>query len=458
MLTGGAYTVASFIIVVGVLIFVHELGHFLAAKALGVQVLRFSLGIGPAIRRLTFRRGETEYGISWLPIGGYVAMATLEDEGTTQALEGGAPTVPIDPERVFEKRPLWARGIIMVAGVTMNVLFAVIVFAVLARTAGVDRVETTQVDTVWVSQLPHGAEALGSLRNGDRIVAINGAPVSTWEELGERLFTSPSPIRVTIAGGREPLRLEVPMDEASRTALTDALDPSFPAEISEVGAGTPAADAGLRPGDRVIGVNGDSISSWYQFTRIVRASAGTALTLVVQRDSGRVTLVVTPRKQSVLDPHIGKNVEGGFLGVGPRQPVVHQQFGMGSAVVEGARRTVHVAGQVLAALKGLVTGQLPLRELGGPIRIGQVSGEVARQGLKQFVGFMALLSINLAILNLLPIPVLDGGGLMLLGAEAVRRRPLSREVRTRLTNAGLIVVAAVMLFAISNDVLGLFRR
>ena len=459
MLTGGAYTVASFIIVVGVLIFVHELGHFLAAKALGVQVLRFSLGIGPAVKRLTFRRGETEYGISWLPIGGYVAMATLEEEGTTQALEGGAPTVPIDPERVFEKRPLWARALIMVAGVTMNALFAVIVFTVQARTSGVDRVETTQVDTVWVSQLPHGAEALGALHRGDRIVAINGVAVTTWEDVGERLATSPSPIRVSVAGSREPLRLDVPMDLTNRTALADgALDPFFPAEISDVRDGTPAAQAGLRPGDRVIGVNGDSISSWYQFTRIVRASGGTQLTLTLLRDSGRVTLAVTPVKQSVLDPHTGKNVEGGFLGVAPKQPVVHQQFGMGGAIVEGARQTVHVAGQVLGALKGLVTGQMPLRELGGPIRIGQVSGEVARQGFKQFVGFMALLSINLAILNLLPIPVLDGGGLMLLGAEAVRRRPLSREVRMRLTNAGLIVVGAVMLFAISNDVLGLFRR
>lgn len=449
-------TVFAFIVVVGVLIFVHELGHFLAAKALGVQVIRFSLGIGPAIKRLTFRRGETEYGISWLPIGGYVSMATLEEEGTTQALEGGAPMVPIDPERVFEKRPLWARGIIMAAGVTMNALFAFLVFTVFAATVGVDRTPTTQVDSVWVAETPHGAEALGTLRRGDRIVSVNGSRVTDWEDLKEQLYTSTPPIQVALDSGRPSLTLDVAMTEASRDSLVDALDPYLPPVLQEIVSGNAAAKAGLRPGDRVVSVNGDSIASWLQFTRIVRSSADKTLTLVVLRDGVPVTVPVTPEKQLVVDPHTGKSGEGGFLGV--RQPVVHRAFGVGEAVAEGGRRTVRVAGQVLGALKGLVTGKLSVRELGGPIRIGQVSGDAARQGVGPLFALMAVLSVNLAILNLLPIPVLDGGGLMLLVAEAIRRRPLSRELRLRLTNAGLIVVAALMLFAITNDVLGLFRR
>ncbi len=449
-------TLLAFIVVVGVLIFVHELGHFVAAKTLGVQVLRFSLGIGPAIRRLTVRRGETEYAISWLPIGGYVSMATLEEEGTTQVLEGGAPTVPIDPERVFEKRPLWARAIILVAGVTMNALFAFIVFTVFAATVGVNRTPTTQVDSVWVSELPHGAEALGSLHRGDRIVSINGSRVSSWEELLEQLFTAAPPIRIGLDSGRAPITLDVAMDEQSRSALVGALDPYLAPVMHEVLPGNAAARAGLRSGDRVVSVNGDSIASWLQFTHIVRRNAGKPLTVVVLRDGSTVTAVVTPDKQSVVDPHTGKSTAGGFLGV--RQPVEHRAFGAGGALREGGRRTVQVAGQVLGALKGLVTGRLSVRELGGPIRIGQVSGAAAREGIGAVVGLMAVLSINLAILNLLPIPVLDGGGLMLLAAEAIRRRPLSRELRVRLTNAGLIFVGAVMLFAITNDVLGLFRR
>jgi regulator of sigma E protease len=145
---------------------------------------------------------------------------------------------------------------------------------------------------------------------------------------------------------------------------------------------------------------------------------------------------------------------GGYLGVGAREPVVHERFGLAGAVAEGTRRSVQVAGQVVGAVFGLVTGRVSVRELGGPIRIGQVSGEAARLGVAALVTLMAVLSINLAILNLLPIPVLDGGGLLFLLAEAVRRRPLSIELRTRLTNVGLIVVAAIMLFAISNDVFG----
>jgi len=448
-------SVLAFFVVVGVLIFVHELGHFIAAKVLGVQVLRFSLGIGPAIRQLTFRRGETEYGISWLPIGGYVAMATLEEEGTTQALEGGAPKVPIDPERVFEKRPIWARGIIMVAGVTMNMLFAVVVFAILAGTTGVNHIPTTRVDSVWVAELPKGAEALGSLRRGDRIVSINGAAPANWDDILERLLTVTPPIRIEV-DGRAPLVLDVAMEEAARTALVRALDPFLSPVLQEVQPGSPAARAGLRPGDRVTAVNGDSVSSWLQFSRIIRAHAGIPLRLELIRDGSPVVVDVTPEKKKVTDPHTGEEVEGGLIGVA--QPVQHRAFGVGEALGEGVRRTVRVSGQVLEALKGLITGKLSLKELGGPIRIGQVSGQAARAGIRELVDLMALLSINLAILNLLPIPVLDGGGLMLLVAEAIRRRPLSRELRVRLTNAGLIVVGAVMLFAITNDVLGLFRR
>lgn len=451
-------TIAAFIVVIGVLIFVHELGHFLAAKALGVQVLRFSLGIGPPVRALSVRRGETEYCLSWLPIGGYVSMATLEEQGAAQALEGGAATVRIDPERVFERRPVWARAIILLAGVTMNAVYAVLAFAALAGTRGVDRTQTTQIDSVWVAELPAGAAALGTLQRGDRIVAVNGASVTSWEALLERLFTLPPPITVQIEGRPAPLALTVPLDETARTALVKALDPLFAPVIDSVVTGAPAQRAGLRGGDRVVAVDGAPVVSWFQFTRIVRGSEGRSLSIEVDRDGARLTLALTPERRSVTDPHTEKNQMGGFLGISPRAPVVHERFGIAGSIAVGTRRSVQVGGQVLGAVVGLVTGRVSVRELGGPIRIGQVSGEAARMGVGALVTLMAVLSINLAILNLLPIPVLDGGGLLFLLAEAIRRKPFSVELRARLTNVGLIVVAAIMLFAISNDVFGLFRR
>jgi len=451
-------TIASFIVVIGVLIFVHELGHFVAAKALGVQVLRFSLGIGPPVRALSFRRGETEYCLSWLPIGGYVSMATMEEQGAAQALEGGAAPVRIDPERVFERRPVWARAIILLAGVTMNAAFAVIAFAALAGTRGVDRTQTTQIDSVWVAELPAGAAELSTLQRGDRIVAVNGATITSWEELQEKLFTLPPPVAVQIEGRPAPLTLTVPLTEAARTALVRAVDPLYAPVIDQVKTGAPAQRAGLRGGDRVVVVNGAPVASWLQFTRIVRGSDGRPLSIEVERDGARLTLSLTPERRSVTDPHTGESLMGGYLGVGVRAPVVHERFGWVGAVAEGSRRSVQVGGQVIGAVVGLVTGRVSVRELGGPIRIGQVSGEAARMGVGALVTLMAVLSINLAILNLLPIPVLDGGGLLFLLAEAIRRKPFSVELRARLTNVGLIVVAAIMLFAISNDVFGLFRR
>jgi len=203
---------------------------------------------------------------------------------------------------------------------------------------------------------------------------------------------------------------------------------------------------------------GVTVQTAAQFSGISRSSAEMLLTLTVRRGGQSLTFAATPERRPMPDLRTGKETPAGYLGIVPASPVIHVRFSLWEAVHEGARRTGRVSGQVLGALKGLVTGQIFLRELGGPIRIGQVSGEAASLGVGALVGLMAVLSVNLAILNLLPIPVLDGGGLVLLLAELVRRRPLSLELRTRITNAGLIVVAALMLFAISNDVFGLFRR
>ncbi|OLC96554.1 MAG: RIP metalloprotease RseP [Gemmatimonadetes bacterium 13_1_40CM_2_70_7] len=449
-------TVVAFLVVIGVLIFVHEAGHFLAAKAVGVQVLRFSLGFGRPI--LAWHRGETEYWISWLPIGGYVKMAGMEDEGMSGELEGGKSSVPVDPARAFDRQPIWARAVVLAAGVTMNVVLAFVVYTGLAATVGASRTNTTQVDTVWASLLPKGGEALAQLRQGDRIVAINGDTVRTWEDVLTELATEPAPLRIAVAERPAPIVLDVPRgDQEARGALLRALESFFPCRIDVVTPGLPADRAGLKPGDLVVRANGDTVLSWTQFTRLVRRSVHRPVAVTVWRDGRTVDVRLVPERQFGPDPHTGEEVAYGFAGIGATTPITRQRFGVIGAIGEGARNTVTSAKLIVSIVRGLFTGELSLRQLGGPIAIGQQSGQAARAGLVSFLAFLALISINLAILNLLPVPILDGGQLMFLAAEAIRRQPLSLSVRLRLTQLGFLFIIALLLLATSNDLIRIFN-
>ncbi|MGH7605790.1 MAG: M50 family metallopeptidase, partial [Gemmatimonadales bacterium] len=200
-------TIAAFLIVLGPLIFVHELGHFLVAKAVGVQVLRFSLGFGRPL--LAWTRGETEYWISWIPLGGYVKMAGLEEEGVAGGLEGGKSAVPVDPARAFDRKPLWARMAVILAGVTMNLVFACVIYVGLTTTLGEPRLALVPIDSVDASRLPPGAAALGSLHHGDRITHLDGDTVDTWNDLQRRLLQAPDSVAIRVAGRAEPLVLRL---------------------------------------------------------------------------------------------------------------------------------------------------------------------------------------------------------------------------------------------------------
>jgi len=450
-------TVGAFVVVIGVLIFVHEAGHFLVAKATGVQVLRFSLGFGKPLVRV--RRGETEYWISALPLGGYVKMAGLEDEGMVGSIEGGHAETPVDPARAFDRRPLLVRIAVILAGVTMNMLFAVFAYAGLFGTLGEARLATTQVDSVWTDSLPSSARALATLRRGDQIVAVNQDSVTSWEDLLERLATAPLPLRLRVAGRTDALVLALPRgDVQARAAVLRSVEPFVPPVLDTVQPGLPGARGGLARGDRVLRVGSDTIVSWAQFTRRVRASAHRRLTVVVARGDSIVTLVVTPERRPVPDPRTGEVAMSGYLGIGPVQPVVRTRFGVAGAVGAGLRRALRDAGQVAGTVRGLVTGQVSLKEVGGPIMIGRISGQAARRGVPDLLAFMALLSVNLAVLNLLPIPILDGGQLVFLIAEGLRRRPLSLRLRLVLTQIVFALIVSVMAIVVGREFLGLFGR
>ena len=445
-------TLIAFLLVLGVLIFVHELGHFIAAKAVGIGVPRFSIGFGPPTP-LRFQRGETEYRVSWVPLGGYVKMASKEELEAQESLEGGETAPDFPPDKFFESKPLWARILVISAGVIMNAMFAWVAYSAVAAVYGRVEDPTTKIASVDAQGLPSSASMLADLPFGAQIVRINGDTISSWNAVVRGIVDPTSPrLRIDFAGGLESAIIPIAGTQAeARFAIYESLNPLIAPRVGLLAPSGPAAEAGLQEGDLITSIDGEAIQSWDQLVEAVEAGVGQELQLEVQRDDARVLLSVIPEEQTVIDGDTGEERKVGRIGIGPW--VVRVRYGLASAPIEGLRRTVEDGGLVWFALKGMVTGRVSPRELGGPILIGQVSGRFARLGPSALISFMAFLSINLAILNLLPIPVLDGGHLVFLFIEGIRGKPLSVAVRLRLTQVGLFVLLGIMVLALTNDLL-----
>jgi regulator of sigma E protease len=458
------------IVTLGVLIFVHELGHFLAAKWAGIRVHRFALGMGNPIPGLAMRRGDTEYAICWLPLGGYVKMASQEESATSSALEGatdgrpaGAP--PVEPHEYFEAKPVWKRMVVILAGVTMNVVFAWLVYSGIKYHYGEPLNPITTVGRVTTDTLPAAIRPITELRPGDRIAAVGGQPVATWDDIVEGILTTPADsVLIEVAGGKN---VVLPLH---RSALTERANAAYsityaaPAVLGEVVAGYPAAAAGLAVGDTVLRVNGDSISDWWAFFDRIRSSAGQEMRIEVGGRSGRHEVQVTPRGEQEKQED-GTTITVGKLGLRAAEPVVHRSLNLGQSVSAGWRETRAASTKIVRTVQGLLSARISSREVGGPIMIGQVAAQTARLGMESFLSFMGLVSVNLAVLNLLPVPILDGGQFLFLLAEGVRRRPLSLKLRERLTLVGLVLIVMLMVLAFKNDIArnwdwltGLFRR
>jgi regulator of sigma E protease len=447
-------TIIALIVVLGVLIFVHEAGHFVAAKWAGIYVHRFSLGLGPPIRSLTFRRGETEYSISWLPLGGYVKMASREEDIGSSALEGGAPAVAVPPDRVFEAKPVWKRMVVILAGVTMNALFAWAVFAFLAYKNGRQIDPVTTVGRVMTETLPAEAAALKQIQPGARIIRVNGDSVESWDEVVSGITNAPdSEVRIELADGNTIVLPIHPDALEERLKAAQALQPYRPPVVGEVLPDKPAARAGLRQGDTIVTIDGRPVQQWYDLIEQLQSATARTLTLGVARGGERRSFELRPYTDSIPGPN-GKPRAVGRIGVAVENNFISEKLGLGAAVAEGGQATLRASTQILRTVRGLFSGRISGRTVGGPILIGQLAGESARMGLDTFLGFMALISINLAILNLLPIPVLDGGQFLFLLAEVVIRRPLPVKLRERLTTVGLVLIILLMGLAFSND----FRR
>jgi len=532
----------AFVLMLGVLITVHEFGHFLVAKLCGVRVLKFSIGFGSPIGfgrfRLRWERGGTEYVVAWIPLGGFVKMLG-EHPGEEESDE-----VAEDPDGALSAKPVWQKLAVVFAGPAMNLALPVAVFMVMLG-AGVQR------PVPVVGTIEAGSPAARSdLRPGDRVLAVDGEPVRWWDELESRIRAQPGEsVELTVRRDGEELGLEIPVverrgldifqqasdvgwvglrhrredavvgiadagapaaraglrsgdevmevagepvedwsafarayAEASRDADSVALrvrrsaggeaeerEVRVPALgsptalgvepatvlVQEVTPDSPADEAGLRPGDLIMALDGEPVGSFASFAESVRASEGRTLQVTVAREGRTETLAVAPRL--VDDPVTGGSVQAWMVGIRAEDatlPGVTAEDRVLNPLVS-VPRSVAMTGEIatltVQAVGKIITGDLSRRNLGGPIEIARQAHTAMEIGWERYINLLVLISINLAILNLLPIPVLDGGQALLFGLEGIKRSPLSPRTREIAMQIGVTMVVFLMAFAFWND-------
>jgi regulator of sigma E protease len=443
-------TILSTVVLLSVLILVHELGHFFAAKSVDIEVQRFSLGMGPRVAG--FRIGETDFVLSALPIGGYVSMAGMTGDEAAGTLEGGAAAPSGPSPRDFDAKPLWARIWVVSAGVLMNFLFAALVFAAIPFIWGEQLSPNRQVVVRDGVALPRGAEPLAQVPFGAEVVGVNGRTVETWNDFSRALIDAGSGSVTLRFADAPPVTFTMPTQDSLRVVVFNAIQPLYEPVLGRVLPGTPAAEAGLQPGDRILSVDGQPMRTWWDFQEVIRTRPGEPLNLSIQRDEDIRQVTVTP----ALERDVARGEQVGRVGIAPHVETIHRTMGLTASLERGFTDTWRYSTTIVAFLGNLITGQESPRQVGSLLTIGQLSGEFARAGLEVFMWWMAVFSVNLAVLNLLPIPILDGGHLMFMSIEAIRGRPLSIEQRVRLSHVGLIIVVGIMVWALTNDVLRVF--
>ncbi len=429
-------TLVYFLIVIGILVFVHEFGHFITAKRAGVRVEKFSLGMGPKV--VGKKVGDTEYVLSALPLGGYVKMAGENpDEEPT-----GAPDE-------FQSKTVWQRAKIAATGPLTNIVLAFLIMPfVFMIGASIPAYLEEPAKVGWIMEGSAGEKA--GFRQGDLIEEIKGRDVDTWTKALSIIAANPSsPLDVVVLRAGQKTSLSLVPDTDKKSGTGDAgLLPAMPAGIKEVTPGMPAQKAGIHAGDVIVSVDGAPIEHWIQFSTIIRKGIGQELTLVVRRGGADVTVKVSPVKNESLGY--------GVIGVVNEVRMIKQRYGPLESIGRGFKRTLDMFSLTVDILKQLVTLKLSIKSMGGPISIAQMSGQAAQSGLADFLAFMSFISLQLGILNLLPIPILDGGLLVFLAIEALRKKPLSRKVMEVAQGFGLVLLLTLIVVISYNDVMRLF--
>ncbi len=428
------------ILLLGIVIFVHELGHFLAAKWRGVTVLKFSLGMGPEM--IGFTRGGTRYCLSWIPLGGFVQMDGdhLDDDGTMPA--GG-------PEK-FLTHPWFGRVIIAVAGPAANLVTAFVVL-VLTFLVGVHQPD-------WPNRLgplPDTTAAWAEgLREGDTFTRYDGKPLATWHDLelaARGLETRPS-AKLELSRAGQPLAVTLPAERMKRV-LGDLQPPPPPAIVGGVGTGMPAYRAGVKEGDRVLQVSGHPVQTFSDVARALKGRADQPIVFRLERDGKAFDLTITPMSVDGVGT-------GSLIGIEPPRGMKWtERLSLFEAVPAAFRGTQRVVVDVYGSLWLTLTRPAYYREsVGGPIFIGQMARDSAKRGLDRWLYLMALINIAIMAFNLLPVPLLDGGHVTLAVLEGLRRRAVSGRTYMNFQKVGLVLVGTLFVFIISKDLMRPFQR
>ena len=436
--------IIGMVLVLGVMILVHEWGHFIMARLFGVRVDVFSIGFGP--RLFGWKRGATDYRVSALPLGGYVRMAgqDLSEVDSGKVAPTGAP------DELMSK-PRWQRALISFAGPAVNLVFPVFLLTCYYMAAGMPSAAFLS-KPVQVVGLPASSQATPSpLQTGDTVVSINDVKNPTWEQAEEQL-------RVNAAGGI--LKLEVENNGVRRRLeITphpgEPVDRIFgylpiPAVIGDTLPGAPADRAGVREKDIIRAVNGQRVEYWDQFKDYIRDSGGKPLQLDVQRNGQILHLTVTP-KQGVTDA----STNNYQIGVGPDPDLTYQRMSLAASALAATGKTFEMVQDTVGVVGKLFTGRVSVKQLQGAVGITRVAGEAVRKGPSAVISVMLLISVNLGILNLLPIPILDGGNILLLAIEGGMRRDLSLTFKERFVQVGLVFLLVLFAYVMYNDVVRL---
>ncbi len=445
-------TLLAFVVALGVLVVVHELGHFLAARYCGVKVLRFAVGFGYPLVRFIAGKDKTEWRIGVIPFGGYVKML--------DATEGPVPDE--EAGRSFDRQSPWRRMFIVAAGPMANFGFAILIYLVL------NCVGVPDMKAVVAEPAPGTAAASAGVHEHDEIVSIAGEPISGWQDLRWRLVqirlssTETVALGVVRNGNAEATVVTLGLGGPGQTSLDEdffertglrAYRPALAPVIGHISEDSPASAAGLRQGDRVLAANGRPVDTWDVLVKLVRGNPGINLRLTIERNGQRIEVPVRPASVAFMGSEIGR------IGAGPLVPTdyaaefqVVNAYPLGEALWRAIRRTTELSTFTLRSLGMMITGEISLRHLSGPVAIADYAGQSAQLGWMSYVGFIALISVSLGILNLLPVPVLDGGHLLYYLLEVLRGKPISVRALEFAQKIGLSILVSAMALALYNDV------